>query len=109
MAHFEIFRKNMFLKKNSFNFLCVNFDTLYTKYTFNMAKCQNLLFLLAPAVWSPDLMMKDIFIDFFGRKMQIFASFLHITFNRAGFGMNGIHTLTPEVFPVSLIPILTGV
>ena len=49
MAHFEIFRKNMFLKKNSFNFLCVNFDTLYTKYTFNMAKCQNLLFLLVPA------------------------------------------------------------
>ena len=49
MAHFEIFRKNMFLKKNSFNFSCVNFDTLYTKYTFNMAKCQNLLFLLVPA------------------------------------------------------------
>jgi len=65
--------------------------------------------LLRKTIWSPDLMMKDIFIDFFGGKMQIFASFLHITSNCACFGMNGIHILTPEVLPVSLIPILTGV
>ena len=54
-------------------------------------------------------MMEDIYIKFLVEKMQIFASFLHITSNRAGYGMNGIHTLTPEVPPVSLIPILTGV
>ena len=46
MAFFGIFRKYMFFKKKSFILLCVNFDTLYT---FNMAKCQNLLFLLALA------------------------------------------------------------
>ena len=50
MAFFEIFGKNMFFEKKSFILLCVNFDTLYTLYIFNMAKCQNLLFLLALAV-----------------------------------------------------------
>ena len=49
MAFFEIFRKYMFFEKKSFILLCVNFDTLYTLYIFNMAKCQNLLFLLALA------------------------------------------------------------
>ena len=53
-------------------------------------------------------MMEDIFIDFFGGKMQFFAIFC-ITPNRMGYGMNGIYTLTPEVPPVSLLPILTGV
>ena len=52
MAFFEIFRKNLFFEKKSFILLCVNFDTLYTLYTINMAKCENLLFLLALAVWS---------------------------------------------------------
>ena len=46
MAFFEIFRKNLFFKKKSFISLCVKFDTLYTLYTINMAKCENLLFLL---------------------------------------------------------------
>ena len=49
MAFFEIFGKYMFFEKKSFILLCVNFDTLYTLYIFNMAKCQNLLFLLALA------------------------------------------------------------
>ena len=51
MSFFEIFRKNLFLKKKSFISLCVNFDTLYNLYTINMAKCENLLFLLPLAVW----------------------------------------------------------
>ena len=51
MAFFEIFGKNMFFEKKSFILLCVNFDTLYTLYTINMAKCENLLFLLPLAVW----------------------------------------------------------
>ena len=46
MAFFEIFGKYMFFEKKSFILLCVNFDTLYTLYTINMAKCENLLFLL---------------------------------------------------------------
>ena len=50
MAFFEIFGKNMFFEKKSFILLCVNFDTLYTLYTINMAKCENLLFLLPLAV-----------------------------------------------------------
>ena len=53
MAFFKIFRKYLFLEKKSFISLCVNFDTLYSLYTFNMAKCQNLLFLLALAVKPP--------------------------------------------------------
>ena len=50
MAFFEVFGKYMFFEKKSFILLCVNFDTLYTLYTINMAKCENLLFLLPLAV-----------------------------------------------------------
>ena len=39
--------------------------------------------------------------------MQIFAGFLHMTSICAGYQMNGVHTLTPGILLVSLIPILT--
>ena len=51
---------------------------------------------------------RHFYISFL-KKMQIFAGFLHMTSICAGYQMNGVHTLTPGILLVSLIPILTGV
>ena len=51
---------------------------------------------------------RHFYISFL-KKMQIFAGFLHMTSICAGYQMNRVHTLTPGVLPVSMIPILTGV
>ena len=73
MAFFEIFRKNLFFEKKSFILLCVNFDTLYTLYTINMAKCENLLFLLPLAVEGNEFCLETLkFIWKYGPKWNSF-------------------------------------
>ena len=110
MAFFEIFRKNLFLKKKSFISLCVNLDTLYNLYTINMAKCENLLFLLplaawglyrgrggrSPLNWAPYLQLRALHCCVFYRSYQVWV--FHLVEQRNTGGLVMLRIPTNSVF-----------